>query len=135
MAKIYKSKIGPELIITLSVILGVVFGLMVYEKNWPGIVTISVTAAFIIHLLLTTYYQIQGSQLKIKSGFVVNKTLDINTIKKVVATRNIISAPAASLDRLELMYNRYDSILVSPKDKAGFINELLALKPDIEVKL
>lgn len=133
--KTYKSKLGPELIITLTVILGVVFGLMVYDKNWPGVVTIFVTTAFIIHLLLTTYYQVQGSQLKIKSGFIVNKTLDINTIRKVVATRSIISAPAASLDRLELLYNRYDSVLVSPKDKAGFISELLAVKPDIDVKL
>lgn len=106
---------------------------MICDRNWPGIATVSITTVFIIHLFMTTYYQIQGDQLKIRSGFIVNKTLDINTIKKVVATGNIISAPATSLDRLELLYNRYDSILVSPKDKTGFINELLTVKPDIEV--
>jgi hypothetical protein len=133
--KIYRSKIGPELIITLSIILGSVLGIMVYGANWPGVITVSATILFVGHLIMTTYYQIQGNQLTIKSGFFFNETVDITTIKKVVATRNIISAPAASLDRLELMYNRYDSVLVSPKDKAGFINELIALKPDIVVTL
>lgn len=133
--KIYRSKLGPELILTLLVILGSVFGLMVYTTNWPGITIILVTTLFIAHLFMTTSYQIQGSQLRIRSGFIVDKTVDINTIKKVIATRNIMSAPAASLDRLELTYNRYDAVLVSPKDKAGFINELLTVKPDIEVKL
>lgn len=133
--KIYKSKVGPELILTLSVILGSVFGLMVYDSNGPGITISLVTALFVGHLLMTTYYQIQGSQLRIRSGFVVDKTVDITMIKKVTATRNIISAPAASLDRLELLYNQYETVLISPKDKAGFISELLAIKPDIEVKL
>jgi len=38
-----------------------------------------------------------------------------------------------SLDRLEIFYNRFDSVVISPEDKAGFIAELTKLNPEIEV--
>lgn len=86
LMKTYKSKISTGLIIALSGMLGGVFCLMVYDKNWPGIFTVSLTMLFIGHMIMTTYYQIRGSQLTIRSGFIVNKTVDINTITKVEAT-------------------------------------------------
>ncbi|GAB4002359.1 PH domain-containing protein [Spirosoma daeguense] len=135
MTKIYPSKIGPELVVTLSIALGGPLLLMIYGKNWPGIVIVSLSILFVSHLIMTTNYRIQGNRLTIKSGFLFNKTVDIITIKKVVATQNIISAPATSLDRLEVIYNRFDSVIISPKDKDDFVKELLAIKTDIEVSI
>lgn len=57
------------------------------------------------------------------------------SIKNISETRNPISSPALSLDRLEIVYNRFDSVLISPADKIDFIAELLHRKPDIEVGL
>ncbi|WP_041259597.1 PH domain-containing protein [Fibrella aestuarina] len=133
--KTYQSKLGPELFLILLVALGGPFLLMVYDRNWPGISIVFVSIVFVAHVIMTTYYQISGNELTIKAGFVFNKTVDITTIRRVVSTRNILSAPATSLDRLELVYNRYDSVLIFPSDKAGFIKDLLAVKADIEVKL
>ncbi|UEG55384.1 PH domain-containing protein [Mucilaginibacter daejeonensis] len=71
----------------------------------------------------------------VKSGFFVNLNIDANTIKSVKATRNPLSAPAISLDRLEIAYGKYDTIMVSPKDRTGFIAQLLNDHPSIAVEL
>lgn len=92
-------------------------------------------AAFIGHMLLTTYYQVEGNTLTIKCGFLINQEVKIDTIRKIKETSNPLSAPAASLDRLEIAFNKFDNVLISPKDKAGFINELTKLNPGIEVQL
>lgn len=55
------------------------------------------------------------------------------SIRKIEETRNPISAPAPSLNRLEIFYNRFDSIVISPKDKPEFIANLIKLNPEIEV--
>jgi hypothetical protein len=88
---------------------------------------------FISHLLLNTYYAISGNFLVVKSGFVVNKKIDINTIIIVSETNSVISAPAASFDRLEIIYNQHNSILISPMDKTEFIEPIKRINPRIEI--
>lgn len=89
----------------------------------------------ILHMLYHTKYVIQGNQLKVFSGFIRFKPIDIHAIKKIEKTSNIISAPAASLDRIEVSYGRFDSLIISPRDKAGFAQALLEINPDITVKI
>lgn len=72
--------------------------------------------------------------LKRQIRFYHKKKIDINTVRKVSETNNPISAPAASFDRLEIVYNQYDSILISPKDKSGFIDHITRVNPQIEVR-
>ncbi len=90
--------------------------------------------AFLSYLLGTTYYLIDGNYLKIKAGFLINKEIDIGRIYKISETNNPISAPAASFDRLEINYDN-SSILISPKDKSGFIEHISQVNPKIEVCL
>lgn len=73
--------------------------------------------------------------VQIKSGLFFSKSLEIKSIKRIVETRNPITSPALSLDRIELIYNRFGSVLISPKDKKGFIQELIKVNPGIEVQL
>ena len=89
----------------------------------------------ILHMLYNTKYVIQGNQLKVFSGFIRFKPIDIQAIKKIKKTSNIISAPAASLDRIEVSYGRFDSLIISPRDKTGFAQALLEINPDITVKI
>ena len=89
----------------------------------------------ILHMLYNTKYVIQGNKLKVFSGFIRFKPIDIQAIKKIEKTSNIISAPAASLDRIEVSYGRFDSLIISPRDKAGFAQALLEINPDITVKI
>lgn len=135
MKKIYKSRIGLELVIPLVLIFGTVLSLTIsQEPKWIGIVILLPVIFFIVHMFITTNYIIESDKLTIKCGFLYNKAIDIETIKTITETNNPLSAPATSLDRLEINYGKFDSILISPKYKSEFINDIKRLNPNVEVK-
>jgi len=105
--------------------------LMLFDDSWPGIFVITPIFAFVGYTLATTYYVIEGEILRVKSGLFYNKTFAIKTFRKMVNTNNAISAPAASLDRLELFFDGYDSVVISPKDKTAFIEHVKSINPNI----
>ena len=132
--KKYPSKICYGLvIIILAIIIGSAIPL-VSPPIWPGLLINIMVLVFISHLLLNTYYVIDGNFLVVKSGFVVNKKIDINTIIIVSETNSIISAPAASFDRLEIVYKQHNSILISHSDKTEFIDHIKRINPKIEIQ-
>lgn len=133
--KKYKSEINPKLVYSFGALLVVLTVLLTMVQNWSGLVVTVLVAAFFVHLMLDTYYQITNDQLRIKSGFLVNKTIPIRSITHISETRNPMSAPALSLNRLEIKYNRFDRILVSPRDRTGFIADLLKVSEHIQVKV
>ncbi|MBN8652284.1 MAG: PH domain-containing protein [Cytophagales bacterium] len=133
--KRFYSKIGLEVVIPIGVILGVTGTMMVIQKAWPGIAILLITLLFIVHLITTTFYQIEGGKLRIKSGFIINKLIAIDSIRKIQKSNSLFSSPAASLDRLEVFYNKYDSVLISPKYKQEFLAELRKINPTIEINI
>jgi hypothetical protein len=133
--KTFKSKVGMELVIPIALIVGINLLVMVYLNVWPAVTILFFVGLFIVHLFLTTYYQIDGIFLKIKSGLIYSSTIDIRSLKRIVRTRTYFSAPATSLDRLEILYNKFDTVIISPNDKDNFIKELKSVNPDIEVRL
>lgn len=128
--KIYKSKIGLELVIPLTILSSWGIYESIIDKKWMATIVILIVIMFISYLFFNIRYKIENENLSISRGF----NIDIKTIRKISETYNPISSPAASIDRLEIMYNKYDTVLVSPKDKKGFINSLLEINPNIEVK-
>lgn len=133
--KKYKSKIGLGLVLFLVVVFGSTSTSMIINQAWPGVLINLVVIAFIIHMFSTTYYIINGNDLIVKCGFLINMTIKIDTIKKIEETNNPLSSPAASLDRIAIDYNESDSVMISPKDKMDFINQLLKINEKIEVVL
>lgn len=134
MKKIYKSKIGLELVIPIVLIIGTVLVLpIIKEPSWIGFAIFLPVILFVVHMFMTTNYTIDSDELTIKCGFLFNKTIDIKTIKKITETNNALSSPATSLDRLEINYGKFDSVIISPKDKSEFINDILRLNPNVEV--
>lgn len=132
--KKYPSKIGFGLVIfILAVVAGSTIPI-ISPPIWLGLIINVLLLISVAHLFKTTYYLIDGNSLIIKSSFLVNNKTDINRIKKISETNNPLSAPAASLDRLEIAYDKYGSILISPKDKSGFIDHITRLNPQIEVQ-
>lgn len=135
MKKIYNSKIGLELVIPIALVFGIVLFRAVSENpSWLGIIILLSVILFVIHMFLTTNYTIDNEHLTIKCGFFFNKTIDIKTIKVISETNNLLSAPATSLDRLEITYGKFDAVIISPKRKAEFINDIITLNPNVEVK-
>ena len=133
--KIYKSKIGIGLVLFIVFVFGISSYTLVIEKSWGGLLFMALTAAFIAYLFLQTYYIIDGNILKVKSGFLLNQSYEISRITKISETHNPISAPAASLDRLEISLDNGTSVIISPKEKYGFIDGLVQRNPKINVQL
>ncbi|UOQ51667.1 PH domain-containing protein [Hymenobacter cellulosivorans] len=131
--RVYKSGISRGLVLFLTVVLGGVALLMAYEQIWPGLGLVLAAAGFIAHVLVTTRYTIAGDSLRIESGVLYTATLAIGSIRRIAETNSVFSSPAASFDRLEIAYGRYDTVLISPREKADFIAHLQALNPAIEV--
>ena len=93
---------------------------------------------YILPIWLNTYYFLNNNELLIKSGLGRGTRLAYSQILSVSQTRNPISSPAPSLDRLEIKYryksgNFTDSIIISPRDKIGFTKELLLRNGKIEI--
>ena len=82
---------------------------------------------------MRTYYVINVDHLFIRCGFSTTK-IDLKSIRKISDSRDLISSPALSNDRLEIMYNKFDTVLISPKEKTGFLSEIKIANPDIEIK-
>jgi len=132
--KKYKSKISWKLIAFLAVMFSFIgFEVVTNPINWLALIVLLLCLLFIIHLFTSISYTIIEDELKVKAGFLVNTKIPISFIHKIKETNNLISSPAASLDRLEIFYGKYDSIIISPMDKNEFIQDLLKINPNIEV--
>ncbi|MDX1605745.1 MAG: PH domain-containing protein [Candidatus Competibacterales bacterium] len=79
--------------------------------------------AFPVWLLRSTYYRFDEDHLHIRSG-PFRWNVPFQQIQGVEPTRNPLSSPALSLDRLRIDYGRGRSIMVSPQDKRRFLNRL-----------
>ena len=131
--KNYKSKLGLELIIPISLIFGYALFELITEKSWLGVFIISLTILFILYTFLSINYKIEKENLNVKCTFLVNENIEINTIRKITETYNPLSSPAASIDRIEIFYNKFDGVLISPKKKKEFIEDILKINPNIEI--
>ena len=133
ISKTYKSRIDNWLIAIIAIPFLIVMILPMLESTWVGVLIVLPVSAFVTHMFATTDYTVNGTTLKVRSGFFVNISVDIASIKSISETNTILGAPAASLDRLEITYNKYDSVVISPKNKAEFISDILAINSQITV--
>ncbi|GAA0302122.1 hypothetical protein GGQ92_002295 [Gracilibacillus halotolerans] len=79
-----------------------------------------------------TGYKIEDGLIKIKSG-PFKSTVRIKEIEKLSATRNPLSAPALSIDRIEILHGMYNIAIVSPNNKTEFIRILVNENSNIHV--
>lgn len=74
-------------------------------------------------ILMTTDYTLAGGELRVRCG-PFRWRVPLHAIRAVEPTRDPLSSPALSLDRLRIDYGRYESIMISPADKERFLSEL-----------
>lgn len=119
-------------------IVGAAFGgmlfFMISDALWlPALLPLAILA-YLIYLAFSTFYSIDGEYLIVECGF-WKKKVGLSRIRKVQDSADWSSAPAISIDRIEILYDRFETIVISPKNKAGFVNALLEAKPDLEVNV
>lgn len=92
--------------------------------------------ALVLYLIYGIRYEITDNyMLKVRAGVFYNINVPIEHIHTIEKTNSILSAPASSLDRIEIKYNKYDSVVISPKHRDLFIQELIKINPNIILKL
>jgi len=131
----YPTKIGLELILPLIVVFGISSALLIYHEAWIGLIINMTAIVGICYVCLHTTYTIEGDVLSIKSPLILPINITIDSIKKIQESRDPMSSPAGSLDRLEIIYGETDRVLISPKCKKEFLQHLQELKPGIEIVL
>ncbi|GAA0870920.1 PH domain-containing protein [Gangjinia marincola] len=140
MKKKYPSKISyPLLIIIVLGFLAIIVPNAINTKvEFQQIVLLGIVIivfALILHMFLSTYYLIENEYLRIKCGVFSYKPISIHEIKEISKTNSFMSAPAPSFDRIEITYRKFDSILISPKDKLGFAQQLKEINQDIRINI
>lgn len=133
---VFRSKVDPWLVgvmMIAPVILSVVF-VSVASSEGLNIAAISVGAGLVLSTMLTSWvlsstrYTIARGELSAQSGPFI-WTVPLSDIRSVEPSRSLQSAPALSLDRLAIRHGAGGLLLVSPKDRDGFLAALKARRP------
>lgn len=138
--KTYPSKVSSVLVVILFIVCHAVLipdlliGNFTAKMPWVALF-LSLIFLFVLYLMFTTRYTLNQKNLLIECGPFKYKPIRIDSITLVKKTSNLISAPAASLDRIEVRYGQFNVIMISPKNRDQFIEELLAINPKIENRL
>jgi hypothetical protein len=79
-----------------------------------------------------TGYAISDDELRIRCG-PFRQRIPLQEIKEIKKTRSPLSAPACSLDRMEIGYGKSKRVMISPADKENFIKTIVEKSPHIQL--
>jgi hypothetical protein len=90
-----------------------------------GLLAGLIGAGLPLWILRSTSYTLTPTELLVRSG-PVRWRRPIADITSITPTRNPLSSPALSLDRLRIESRGHGAIMISPADRAGFLADLEA---------
>lgn len=91
-------------------------------------------AAFMLWVLYGTGYRVGEHALHVRAG-PFRWRVPLDAIESVTPTRNPLSSPACSLDRLRVGHRTARgerALMISPSDKTGFLDALARRCPQLE---
>lgn len=128
---VHRSKIGLEILIPTVLILGTVTTIVIIQAVWFGVIICGLVIMLLVNVYTGTTYKITtGKRLLIKCGILETYDIDIMEIEWIKKTHEITSSPALSIDRLEINY-KGGRVLISPRDKKKFMEDLKKVNPAI----
>ena len=101
--------------------------------NIITIVLMPILISLLISIWFYTRYTIKQETLQIAYG-PMKWNVNIQDIHYIREIKNPFTAPALSMEKLEVHYGKYETIVISPKDKKAFIHTLQMKNPRIEMK-
>ena len=87
-------------------------------------------AILLLLIFFNVKYSLSDDELFVKNGFSTQR-IPLKDIIYIIPTNSMLSAPALSLDRIEIKYEG-GSIVISPKDKEGFYHAIQERVPALE---
>lgn len=131
---VFYSQIGPVIGLLLIVTFGFVgFQLFADGFSFTGLLFFLIPILFVVYVVRSIKYIIYDGVLTVTDGFLINEKIPIKEIRKIRKSNSVLASPAASLDRLEISYSNSNLILISPKKRKDFINQLLSINPTIRI--
>lgn len=122
---VYRSKVDFWLV---AVVYGVTvmscLPCAVYGLNWVVIGILSVLVVAETCVLFGIRYVIDGCMLEVNCCGLSREKYDLRNLTEMKPTHSILSAPAASLDRLELRFGKRRFVIVSPYKKNEFVKHI-----------
>jgi hypothetical protein len=106
-----------------------------HPATWTLIGTTICYIAILHIFTYPVYYEVTDRDLIIRSGL-IRQTIPLSSIDEARPTRNPLSAPAWSLDRLHIEYRKKGKktfVLISPENRNAFIRELARKSSDLEL--
>jgi membrane protein YdbS with pleckstrin-like domain len=117
----------PVMVVTIAGMIWALIAVMITETPWSIRIAVAVITLLVLVLLFSiftrTHYTIADGELRVVSG-PFRRTVSLSEITSIEPSRNPLSSPALSLDRLKVSYGNKKYVLVSPADKAGFLSAI-----------
>jgi hypothetical protein len=129
----FDSKVDWWLAVVLAIVPAVTVAstvlTIVAGESWlSGLLSCLLIGVLYFGVVLPVRYGISSEELVVRHGLFHHK-VSIASITRVRATRSALSSPALSLDRLRIQHGTglFKAVMISPKDRAGFL-ALLSLR-------
>ena len=117
----------PVMLVAIGGMIWALLSVMITETPWlVRIATAAVTVlvlGLLVSLFTRTHYTIADGELRVVSG-PFRRTIPLSAITSIEPSRNPLSSPALSLDRLKISYGNKKYVLISPADKTGFLSAI-----------
>ena len=114
----------PVIVVAIAGTIWALIAVMITETPWLIRIAVAAVTALVIVLLFSiftrTHYTVAQGELRVVSG-PFRRTIPLSEITSIEPSRNPLSSPALSLDRLKVFYGKKKFVLISPADKAGFL--------------
>ena len=105
-------------------------------KDWwlYTLIPIALVTVIFVFAFRGIHYTLTDHVLIVRAALMPDIKIEIKSIRKIVETNNPLSSPAGSLDRLEIFYNKFDSVIISPVETEEFLSRLQKSNPEIEIQ-
>lgn len=135
MYRLFRSRIGWWYYLLIFLMTFICVRVFMIDKM-PLIVVAVIILFFVLHIYFSTYYIVtRDGSLIMKCSIFPRKVVAIANIKRLEYSASPSFAYALSMKRMLIRQKDDSSIIISPEKEELFINLLLQLNPDIEVRI
>jgi len=140
-SEVFPSKVDRWLVLLLVAAWGLSFASVAsaVTSGGPASILYSTVAlqilvfGFVVWIFTTTRYIVGEGALVVRSG-PLRWRITLEEIAEIVPSRNPLSSPALSLDRLEVRYGRGRRLLISPRERRSFLEAVVARSPGLTLE-
>ena len=133
----YRTRVDWWLYLLMAAVAFIAVYMVIGMPNIVMIILALFLASLLPYCIFTTWYAIDGNILRVHWMFITER-LPIDKISEVKLCNGILAGATASTKRVPIKFNdrkvlkSYAPLEISPKDRIGFIKDLLKVNPDIK---